>query len=104
MPVDVALSQWIGLEICGCNSSPNVSFIILAYFAFKNISPSSTSAADAAKKLSIWKSVNIASLRWMWCLSCGFHTRKTFPAARLRESLSDKYNASEWKFRIMSDA
>ena len=65
MPVAVMLSQWICAGGQGCLSSRNVSIIIFASFAFKNSVPNSSSAADAAKMLSIWHRVNITRLRWM---------------------------------------
>ena len=48
MPVDVALSQWIGVGGCGCLSYRNVSLIVLDFFLFKNNAPSYTSDADSA--------------------------------------------------------
>ena len=104
MPVDVALSQWIGVGGCVCLSSCNVSLVVLAYFELKNIAPSYASASDATKKFSIWHSVNIAPLRWTGCLSCGFRPRKKCPSDRLLASLSDKYDAYEWMFMIIPDA
>ena len=104
MPVAVALSQWIGVGGCGCPSSRNVSLMILDYFLFKNNAPSYTSAANSAKILSIWHSVNIAPFKWMGCLSCGLYTRKKFLDSQIFAYLSDKYDASDWMIRIMSDA
>ena len=49
----------------------------------------------SAKNLIIWHSLNIAPLRCMGCLSCGFYPRKKFPAARMLAYLADKYDASE---------
>ena len=89
---------------CGYTSFCNVSLMILAYFSFKNSAPSSTSADDAAINLSIWHDVNISSFRWTGCLSCALHPRKKFPDAQLHADIADKYDASEWKFRIISDA
>ena len=88
----------------GFSSSCKVILIILDYFLFRNSAPSSTSAADAATNFIIWHRVNIAPLRCMGCLSCGFHTRKKCPATRILEYLSDNYYASELIFSIMSEA
>ena len=95
IPLAVALSQFIGVGGSGCPSSCKVSPMILTSFAFRNSSPSSASAANSPTSLSIWNSVNIAPLRWMGCLSCGFYPRKKYPAARLLASHADKYDASE---------
>ena len=72
MPVAGELLQWICVGGCGCPSSCKVSPMILTSFAFRNSSPSSASAANSPTSLSIWNSVNIAPLRCMGCLSCGF--------------------------------
>ena len=63
--------------------------VILASFEFRNIPPSSASAAYAATNLSIWHSVNIAPLGCIVCLSCGFHPRNKCPADRIISSLYD---------------
>ena len=89
MLVAMVLLQWIGVGVCGCPSSCKLSLLILFYFAFRKGTPSSASDADAATNLSIWYSVNIARLRCIGCLSCGFHPSNKCPAARLIESLSD---------------
>ena len=90
IPVAVVLSQFIGVDGCGCPISRKMSLVIVDYFKFRNSAPSSASAADAEKFLSIWHRVNIAPLRCMGCLSCGFHPRKKVPAARILESLAYK--------------
>ena len=90
IPVTVALSQFIGVVGCGCPGSCKVSLMILDCFAFRNSAPIYASGADAATNLSIWHRVNIDPLRFMGCLSCGFHLRNKFPASRLLESLYDK--------------
>ena len=104
MPVAVALSQWIGLEVWECPSYRTVSLNFFASFAFKKSAPNSAFADNAATKFRIVKRVKIASLRGMGCLSRGFHPRNKCPAARLHVSLDDKYDASECTVRIMSDA
>ena len=53
MHVAVALLQWIGVGGCGCPSSYKLSLTMLDSFAFMNSAPSSSSAANAAKKVSI---------------------------------------------------
>ena len=104
IPLAVALSQFIGVGGSGCPSSCKVSLMITDYFAFRNSAPSSASADDAATKLSIWHRVNIAPLRCMGCLSCGFHPRKKCPAARIFEFVADKQDTSDWTFMIMFEA
>ena len=83
------------MDRCGRLSSCNVSIIIFDYFLFKKSAPHYSSAADAATNFIIWHRVNIGPLRWMGCLSCGVYSSKKCPAARLRASISDKYEASE---------
>ena len=89
MPVAVALFQCIGVGGYGCPSSRKVSLMILDYFAFRDSAPSSASAVNSATNLSIWHKSNIAPLRCMGCLSCGFHPRKKFTAALLLASIAD---------------
>ena len=78
--------------------------MLLDSFSFKNSAPNSASAADAATNMSIWHRVNITPLRWIGCLSCGVHPRNKCPAVWLRVSLDDNYEASECRFKIISDA
>ena len=103
MPVAVALSQWIGLEVWECPSYRTVSLNFFASFAFKKSAPNSAFADNAATKFRIVKRVKIAPLRWMGCLYCGFCPRKKCPADWLLAPLSDNYVASEWTFSIMPD-
>ena len=63
--------------------------MILAYFEFGNSDPSYASADYAATNLSMWHKANIAPLRCMRCLYCGFHPRKKFPADLILASLAD---------------
>ena len=79
---------------CSCPSSCIVNLMLLTSFSFRNRAPCSSSASNAATNLSIWQSVNIAPLRWVGCLSCGFHPRNKFPAAPILASLADKYDPS----------
>ena len=74
----------------GSPSSHKVSLVILAYLVFRNSAPSSASAVGAATNLSIWHKENIAPVRYMGSLSCGFHKRKKCPSALLLAYLSDK--------------
>ena len=53
VPADVVLLQCIGVVVCGCPNYRKVSLMILDYFSFSNSAPSSSSAANAAKNLSI---------------------------------------------------
>ena len=86
----MALSQFIGVCGCGCPSSSKVIIMILGSFSFRDSAPSYESAADAAKILSIWHRENIAPLRCLGCLPCGFHLRNKCPSDRLLEYLVDK--------------
>ena len=86
----MALSQFIGVCGCGCPSSSKVIIMILGSFSFRDSAPSYESAADAAKILRIVQRVNIVSLSWTGCLSCGFHQRKTCFAYQLCAYFSDK--------------
>ena len=86
----MALSQCIGVSGYGCYSSCKVSIVILDSFAFINSALSSASADNSAKKLSIWHRMNIATLRCMGYLSCGFHPRDEFPDPWILSYLADK--------------
>ena len=90
IPVAMSLLQCIGVGGYGYLSSLKVSLMILVSFSFRNIAPNYASADDAATNLSIWHRVNIAPLRCMGCLSCGFHPRKKCSTAWILESLYDK--------------
>ena len=103
IPADVALSQCMGVGGCGWPSSSSVSLMIFASFAFKNISPNSASAADAATNLMIVQSVMIGPFRRIGRLLSGSQLRKKCPAARLLAFFSERYDASECTFNIMSD-
>ena len=86
MPVSVTLLQWIEVGGYGFSRSHKVSLTILAYFAFRNSAPSSASSANNETNVSIWQSVNIAPLRIIRCLSCGFHPRIFFSSAQILAS------------------
>ena len=90
IPVAMAVSQCIGVGVCGCPSYSKASIMILDYFLFRNSDPISASSADAVTNLSIWHRVNISPLMCMGCLSCGFHLRKNFPAYQFLASIADK--------------
>ena len=79
---------------CGCTSSFTFSLVILDYFAFRNTATSSTSDSDDVTNFSVWNNVNIAPLRCMGSLSCGFHLRKKFPDDLLLKSLDNEYDTS----------
>ena len=89
IPVAMSLLQCIGVGGYGYLSSLKVSLMILVSISFRNIAPNYASADDAATNLSIWHRVNIAPLRCMGCLSCGFHPRKKFTDTRLLASIAD---------------
>ena len=90
IPVAVTLELFIVVVSCGCYSSYQVSLMVFSSFPFINSALSSASTDNAATNLSIWHRVNIAPLRFMGCLSCGFHPRKKCSTAWILESLSDK--------------
>ena len=71
---------------------------------YKKSVPSYASAAEAATKLNTVHRVKIDPLSLMSLLSFGIHARKKFHPALLLLSLTDVYEASEWRFNIMSDA
>ena len=76
-----------------CQSARNVILIIFSYSVFKNSAPNSASAADVAKILSVVQRVKFAPLRWMGCLSFGFHPRNKFLSAKMSAYIADKYDA-----------
>ncbi len=69
----------------------------------RNRAPSLASAAEATMKQRMAHKVKNASLSLMGSPSFAFRPMKKCPHALLRASASDKYDASEWTFMIMSD-
>ena len=65
MPVDVVLSQWIGVGGWGIKRYNSVSLIIFAYFLFQNSAPNYSPADDAATNFSIVQRMKISPLRRM---------------------------------------
>ncbi len=66
--------------------------------------PSSASAADATTKRRMAHNVKNAPFNMMGLPSVGVQPMKKWPHALMRASDSDKYDASECTFIIMSDA
>jgi hypothetical protein len=71
---------------------------------FKKRAPSSASAADATTNRRMAHNVNNAPFYLMGSPSLGDQPMKKWPHALLRASDSDKYDALECTFIIMSDA
>ena len=75
-----------------------------ASFMLRNNAPNSASAALAATKGRIVQRLWKAPLSRIGSSSFGREPRKKYPEARLRPFVTDKYEASEWTFSIMSEA
>ena len=71
---------------------------------FKKRAPSSASAADAMTNQRMAHNVKKAPFNLMGSPSLGDQLMKKWPHALLRASDSDKYDALECTFIIMSDA
>ena len=69
-----------------------------------NNAPSSASAADAAANFRMVHRVKIAPFSRVALPSLGIHPRKMWPHALLLPFQTKRYDASEWMFRIISDA
>ena len=104
IPAAVALSQWIGVFGCGWPNSSRVNRKIMPSLQFKKRAPSSASAAEATTKQRMAHKVKNAPFNLMGSPSLGVQPIKKWPHALLRASDSDKYDASECMFIIMSDA
>ncbi len=74
------------------------------YCVFTNRAPNLASAVDAATSLRIAHVIWMLSLRKMGLLFCGTVHEKQYPPALLLPLLADRYYASEWTLRMMSDA
>ena len=94
----------IGVGGCGWPNSSSVMRMILASFAFKNSAPSSASAAEAATNFNILHKEWIAPFNLIGCPSTGTEPKKKCPPARLRDLGAVRYDASEWMFKIISEA
>ncbi len=100
----MALSQWIGVFGCGWPNSSRVNRKIMPSLQFKKRAPSSASTAEATTKQRMAHKVKNAPFNLMGSPSLGVQPIKKWPHALLRASDSDKYDASECMFIIMSDA
>jgi hypothetical protein len=104
MPTAVELSQLMGVGGCGWPISSRVSWNIVACLQFKNNAPSSASAADATTNHDIAHKVKNAPFNLIGCVGLGVHPMKKCLHAQLCAFASDKYDASEIMFNIISDA
>ena len=104
IPTAVALSQWIGVFGWGWPNSLRVKQQIMSSLQFKKRAPSSVSAADATTNQRMAHKVKYAPFNLMGLPSLGVQPVKKWPHALLRAPDSDKYDASECMFIIMSDA
>ena len=104
IPTAVALSQRIGVFGWGWPNSSRVNQKIMPSLQFRKRAPSSASAAEATTKRRMAHNVKNAPFNLMGLPSFGVHPMKKWPHALLRGSDSDKYDASECTFMIMSDA
>ncbi len=77
---------------------------IVVYLQLRNNAPSSASAADATTKHNIAHKVKKAPFNLMGLAGLGLHPMEKWPHALLCVFASDKYDVSEWMFKIMSDA
>ena len=103
MPTAVALSQWTGVLGCGCPRLCSVVRNIIPSWQLRNSNPSSASAADATTNFIICALTWNAPLSFIGCPSLGIDPKKKFSHMRLQAFGSDRYDASEWMFMIMSD-
>jgi hypothetical protein len=71
---------------------------------FRKRAPSSASAAEAMTKQRIAHSVKNAPFNFMGPPLLGVQPMKKCPHAWLQALDSDRYDASEWMFNIMSEA
>jgi len=103
MPTAVELSQCTSVGGCGCPISSSVSLKIVACLQLRNSAPNSASAADATTNRKIAHSVKNAPFNLMGFVGSAFHPMKKCPHALLCAFAADKYDASEWMFRIISE-
>jgi hypothetical protein len=78
--------------------------MIFACAVFKNNAPSSASAAEAATSWRITHRSWIGPFNLIGSFGWGTDPRKNLPDALLLARLSDKYDASECMFNIISEA
>ncbi len=76
----------------------------MACLQLRNNAPSSASAVNATTNLKIAHNVKNAPFNLMGFVGSTFHPMKKCPHALLWALASDKYDASEWIFSIISDA
>jgi hypothetical protein len=76
----------------------------VACLQFKNNAPSSASTAVAMTNRNIAHKVKNAPFNLIGCAGLGFYPMKKCQHALLCAFASDKYDASEWMFNIISNA
>ncbi len=104
MPTAVALSQWTGVLGCGCPSSSSVNQKIMPSLQFRKRAASSALAAEATTNQRSVHKVKNAPFKRMGSFVLGDHPIKKCPHALLRASVSERYEATECMFIIMSEA
>ena len=104
MPTVVALSQCTGVRGWGCPSSLRVSLKMIPSLQFRKRAPSSASAVEATTNRRMVHNVKNAPFNLIGSPSFGDHPMKKRPHARLCAFVSERCDASEWTFKIMSDA
>ncbi len=104
IPIVVPLLQCTGVFGCGCPISFSVSLKIMPIWQLWYNAPSSASAADATTSCSIVELTWNAPFKRMGSQFFGIQPMKKWPHAWLLAFASDKYDASECMFSIMSDA
>jgi hypothetical protein len=104
MPTAVELSQCTGVGGWGWPISSSVSQNIVACLQFRKRAPSLASAAEATTKRNIAHRVKKAPFNLMGMVGSARQPMKKCPQALLWAFASERYNASKWMLRIMSDA
>ncbi len=104
MPTVVELSQCIGVGGWGWLISSSVSLIFFACLQFRKRAPSSASAVEATTKSNIAHRVKKAPFNLMGLVGSARQPMKKCPQARLWAFASERYEASEWILRIISEA
>ena len=93
----------MGVVVCWCPSSANISLMVSPSFAFMKGAPNSASADDDVTNFKSVQRVKCSPLSVMGYPYLGTEPRKKFPDARLLEFFADRQDMSEWVFNTMSD-
>ena len=104
IPTVVALSQCTGVHGWECPSSSKVSQKIIPSLQLRKRALSLASAAKATTNQRMVHNVKNAPSNLIGSPSLGCHPMKKCTHARLYASFSERYDAPEWTFKIMSDA